>query len=195
MNPLKSIPLTIISGFILAIIIAFVFRTGTFNLLELEVWLHVVAGIVWIGLLYYFNFVQVQAIAEGIADKDGPGPAGITKYVAPKALLWFRYASLVTWITGVGALEAMGGGTSLKAFLLQDGYAVIGTGAWLGTIMMFNVWVFIWPNQKKILGLVEASNDEINKAKVVALYASRINTILSIPLLLTMTAFGHGMLI
>ncbi|RLA08774.1 MAG: hypothetical protein DRQ51_01095 [Gammaproteobacteria bacterium] len=195
MNPLKSIPQTIVLGFALSLILAFVFKSNNFNLLELSVWLHVIFGIVWIGLLYYFNFIQVPAMADALADKNGPGPAAIGKYVAPKALLWFRWAALATWITGITSLEAMAPGTSLKAFMLQPGFEVIGIGAYLGSIMLFNVWVLIWPNQKKILGLgkTKATPDQINGAKVVALYASRINTILSIPLLLTMTAYGHGM--
>ena len=190
MNPLTSVKGTIASGFILALIVAFFFKTGTFNLAELEVWLHVAAGITWIGLLYYFNFVQVPAMGAALADKDGPGPAAIGKYVAPRALLWFRMAAAVTWLTGVAALESLGG--AMAAFTFSSGMEVIGLGAWLGTIMLFNVWVLIWPNQQKILGMKPASADEIAKAKVTALYASRINVILSVPMLLCMTAFAHG---
>jgi uncharacterized membrane protein len=162
------------------------------NLLELEVWLHVLAGVTWIGLLYYFNFIQVPAMAEAAADKDGPGPAAIGKYVAPRALLWFRWAAVATWVTGAGALEGIGVGF-VNAFTLQQGAAVIGVGAWLGTIMLFNVWVLIWPAQKKVLGMVEASDEEKNKARFVALMASRTNTALSIPMLMCMTAHGHGL--
>ncbi len=162
------------------------------NLLELEVWLHVLAGITWIGLLYYFNFVQVPAMAAAAADKDGPGPAAIGKYVAPRALLWFRWAAVVTWLSGAAALETLGVGF-VNAFTLQPGAAVIGVGAWLGTIMLFNVWVLIWPAQKKVLGMVEASDEEKNKARFVALMASRANTALSIPMLMCMTAHGHGL--
>jgi len=167
------------------------------NLWEIEVWLHVLAGITWIGLLYYFNFVQVPALAEAAADKDGPGPAAISKYVAPRALLWFRWAAVVTWLTGAAALETMyqGEGSGfVAAFTLSDpGMRVIGVGAWLGTIMLFNVWVLIWPNQKKVLGLVQASDEEKAKAKKVAFLASRTNTMLSIPMLMCMTAQGHGL--
>ena len=193
MNPLTSVKATIASGFILALIVAFFLKVGSVNVLEIEVWLHVIAGITWIGLLYYFNFVQVPAMAAALADSDGPGPAAIGKYVAPRALLWFRWAAVVTWLTGVGALQNLGEGGAISAFTFQDGWQVIGVGAWLGTIMLFNVWVFIWPNQQKILGMKEASADEVAKAKVVALYASRINTILSVPMLLCMTAYAHGM--
>lgn len=194
MNPLTSIMGTIVSGFILAIIIVLVFGgASSITVMELEVWAHVLAGITWIGLLYYFNFVQVPAVGEALADEGGPGPAAISKYVAPRALLWFRWSAVATWVTGVGALQNLGEGGAMAAFMLQDGLAVIGIGAWLGTIMLFNVWVLIWPNQKKILGIVEASADEIAGAKKIALMASRTNTLLSIPMLLCMTGFAHGL--
>jgi len=147
-------------------------------------WLHVLSGITWIGLLYYFNFVQVPGLAQAKADGTA---AGITKHIAPRALLWFRWAAVATWITGAIYL-VMGHGTAemngfLRAFLLQGGAAPIGVGAWLGTVMLFNVWVLIWPNQKKVLGLVEASDDEKAKAARTALLASRTNTMLSFPML------------
>ncbi|MDH4107870.1 MAG: urate hydroxylase PuuD [Gammaproteobacteria bacterium] len=161
------------------------------------IWGHVFAGIVWIGLLYYFNFVQVPALAAAASDQGGPGGAGITKYVAPRALLWFRWGAVFTWLTGAAFLLHRG--------MLDDAFALgmltnpvnpyamtIGIGAWLGTIMLFNVWVLIWPNQKKILGLVEASADEIAKARRVAFLASRTNTMLSIPLIMSMVGAGHG---
>ncbi len=199
MNPLKSITGTIISGFVLAVIIMFALGTsGKVNPWEFWVWMHVLVGITWIGLLYYFNFVQVPAVGDALADSGGPGPAGINKYVAPRALLWFRWAAVATWLTGAMALEAMHAGEGsgvVAAFTLAEGYKAIGMGAWLGTIMLFNVWVLIWPNQKKILGLDGQSHDAdtIAKAKAVALMASRTNTLLSIPMLLGMTAQGHGM--
>jgi len=192
MNPLKSIPGTIILGFVVAVAIAvLVSGVGTFNKISLIVWLHVFAGIIWIGLLYYFNFVQTPAVAAAAADSGGPGAAGINKYVAPRALVWFRWAAVLTWLTGAAALE-MGGWGLMNAFLLKPGANVIGIGAWLGTIMLFNVWVLIWPNQKKILGIVKATPEEIAKAKVVALMASRTNTFLSIPMLMCMVGQGHG---
>ena len=194
MNPLTSIPGTIISGFVLAILIILGLGVTGLNLWSLEVWFHVLAGIIWIGLLYYFNFVQVPAVGQALAEADsgGPGAAAINKYVAPRALLWFRWGAVVTWLTGAAALETMGIGI-IKAFTLAEGAQVIGIGAWLGTIMLFNVWVLIWPNQKKILGLVEASPDDIPGAKKVALYASRTNTLLSIPMLMCMVGHGHGL--
>ncbi|MBT8130161.1 MAG: urate hydroxylase PuuD [Gammaproteobacteria bacterium] len=201
MNPLKSITGTLVSGFVLAIVIIFILgSTGAFNPWSMWVWLHVIVGITWIGLLYYFNFVQVPAVATALseADSGGPGPAAINKYVAPRALLWFRWAAVATWLTGALALEAMHTGEGsgvVAAFTLAEGYRAIGMGAWLGTIMLFNVWGLIWPNQKKILGLdgKEHGADEIAKAKTVALMASRTNTLLSIPMLLGMIAQGHGL--
>jgi uncharacterized membrane protein len=160
------------------------------NLISLVVWFHVMAGVVWIGLLYYFNFVQVPAVGQALAEAD-PGPAAINKYVAPRALLWFRWGAVATWLTGAAALEILGVGMH-NAFMLANGAELIGIGAWLGTIMLFNVWVFIWPNQKKILGMVEATADEIAGAKKIALMASRTNTLLSVPMLMFMVAFGHG---
>ena len=191
MNPLTSVKGTIISGFVLAIIVIAALGYTGLNLWVLEVWFHVLAGITWIGLLYYFNFVQVPAVGEALGDEGGPGPAAINKYVAPRALLWFRWSALATWLTGAAALESMGTGL-VNAFTLAEGARVIGIGAWMGTIMLFNVWVLIWPNQKKILGIVEASADEIAGAKKVALMASRTNTLLSIPMLMCMVSHGHG---
>ncbi len=147
-------------------------------------WIHVLAGITWIGILYYFNFIQVPALAAAAADKDGPGPAAIGKYIAPLALLWFRWAALLTWISGAAYL--MGSGRLVDAFMLSESARGIGVGAWLGTIMLFNVWVLIWPNQKKVLGIVEASEEEKATAKRTAFLASRTNTMLSIPMLMFM---------
>ena len=202
MNPLKSIPGTIISGFVLAIVLIFILGTsGTVNPWQFWVWMHVLVGITWIGLLYYFNFVQVPGVAKALSEANdgGPGPAAINKYIAPSALWWFRWAALLTWLTGAMALEAMHaapGSGVVAAFTFAEGFRSIGMGAWLGTIMLFNVWGLIWPNQKKILGLdgKEHSAETIAKAKTVALMASRTNTLLSIPMLYGMTSQGHGML-
>jgi len=196
MNPLTSVMGTILSGFVLAILIMLGLGITGLNMWAMEVWFHVMAGVLWIGLLYYFNFVQVPAVGEALGDEGGPGPAAINKYVAPRALLWFRWSALATWLTGAGALENLPHGEGsgfVMAFTLQEPLLIIGIGAWLGTIMLFNVWVLIWPNQKKILGMVKASADEIAGAKKVALMASRTNTLLSIPMLMCMIGHGHGL--
>src|SRR5246127_2943499 len=144
-------------------------------------WIHFMAGIMWIGLLYYFNFVQVAALKAAAADGTA---ARLTKHVAPRALLFFRWAAVVTWIAGAALL----GNQFVNAFLLRGGMAGIGMGAWLGTIMLFNVWALIWPNQQKILGLKPATDEEKNKARRVAFLASRTNTALSIPMLFFMSS-------
>jgi len=201
MNPLKSIGGTIIAGIVLAALIVF-FLPGDHIVAgipakSLVIWVHVLAGVTWIGLLYYFNFVQVPALGEAAADEGGPGGAGIAKYVAPRALWWFRWGALLTWLSGATFLYL--NGMLHHAFTLglmgdaPNPYATtIGIGAWLGTIMLFNVWVLIWPNQKKVLGMVEASADQVAKAKNVAFLASRSNTLMSIPMLMSMIGPGHG---
>jgi uncharacterized membrane protein len=194
MNPLNSIWGTITAGVVLAVLIGLV-NGVDFSDLTFIVWVHVLAGIVWIGLLYYFNFVQVPALAAAASDAGGPGGSGISKYVAPRALAWFRWGAVVTWLTGAAALLRYG--LFDDAFMLglnenAPGNAwVIGVGAWLGTIMLFNVWVLIWPNQKKVLGLVEATAEEINRARRIAFLASRTNTMLSVPMIASMVGFGH----
>jgi uncharacterized membrane protein len=190
MNPLNTIQGTIGAGVAIAIVIALVVMGVQFNVPSFIMWIHVLAGITWIGLLYYFNFVQVPALAAAAKDQGGPGGAGISKYVAPRALLWFRWGAVVTWLSGAAYLGHAG--IFMEAFTLQAGALTIGVGAWLGTIMLFNVWVLIWPNQKKVLGLVEATADEIAKARRVAFLASRTNTMLSVPMLMSMVGFGHG---
>ena len=190
MNPLKSILGTIVAGFVISIIIALLESSPVASAAwSISVWLHVLAGVVWIGLLYYFNFVQVPAVATATADSDGPGPAAISKYVAPRALAWFRYGALVTWLTGAWALAYVGGFSANMFF--TNGITIIGIGAWLGTIMLFNVWVLIWPNQRKLLGLVEATDAQKASAKNVAFLASRTNTMLSIPMLMCMVGHAH----
>ena len=155
MNPLKTVAGTIIGGVVLAVIIAAATGGIHFNEMSMIVWIHVLAGITWIGLLYYFNFVQVPALADAAGDEGGPGGAGITKYVAPRALWWFRWGALVTWLSGAAALWRLNMfGDAFTLGMAEGGSiqgTIIGVGAWLGTIMLFNVWVLIWPNQKKIL--------------------------------------------
>jgi uncharacterized membrane protein len=200
MNPLSTIKGTIAAGAVIAIVVALIVASMSsgvhFNTASFIIWLHVLAGITWIGLLYYFNFVQAPALAAAAADQGGPGGAGISKYVAPRALLWFRWGAVFTWLTGAAYLGHTG--LFLSALTLGLGPrgtlqgTWIGVGAWLGTIMLFNVWVLIWPNQKKVLGLVEATAEQIAKARRVAFLASRANTMLSIPMLMSMVSLGHG---
>lgn len=151
-------------------------------------WLHTLFGILWIGLLYYFNFVQIRKMPEIPAELK---PA-VSKYIAPEALFWFRYAALFTWIMGV--ILAFNRGYLVEAFTLGalegfsvPGHTFIGVGMWLATVMFFNVWVFIWPNQKIALGIVDGDADAKAKAGRTAMLFSRINTLLSVPMLVTMT--------
>ena len=157
--------------------------------LIIDRWFHILAGIIWIGLLYYFNFVQAVAMPKAKADNTA---AAITKHVAPLALLWFRWAAVVTWLTGAYYLERSGIGLA-NAFLLHGDAAKIGIGTWLGTIMLLNVWGLIWPNQKKVLGIVPADDATKARAARVAFLASRTNTMLSIPMLFFMVAGPHGL--
>jgi uncharacterized membrane protein len=200
MNPLNSVKGAIIAGFVLAVVISLVLTvTGGVpkgGHAALTIWLHVVSGVMWIGLLYYFNVVQIPGLAEAGADKGGPGGAGISKYIAPRALLWFRWGAVATWVTGAAYLLATGG--FADAFLLgatsgNPYHTVIGLGAWLGTIMLFNVWVLIWPNQKKVLGIVAATDEEKASARKVAMLASRTNFVLSVPMLMCMIGAHHWM--
>ena len=198
MNPLNSIPAGIILGVLLAIIVFVVIPGSGFNELSLARWLHILSGVMWVGLLFYVAVAQIPALAAAAADKGGPGGAGITKYVAPRVLLWFRWAAVATWLTGawylvrsnnfVGAFMLGLVGESVNYYQL-----VIGIGAWLGTIMLFNVWVLIWPNQKKILGIVPATDEHKAAARKTVNYATRTNFVLSIPLVLCMGSATHGL--
>ena len=181
----------LITGIVLAVILAFLIGGTHFYELGLARWFHIVSGVFWIGLLYYFNVAQTPALADAAADEGGPGGAGVTKYVAPRALFWFRWAALATWIGGAWLL--MKQGTFVNAFTLGAGSQVIGVGAWLGTIMLLNVWGVIWPNQKKILGIKPASDEEKARARKTAGLASRVNFVLSIPMLMCMAAQSHGL--
>ncbi len=202
MHPLNTVKGAITTAFVLAVIISIGLTMwsgmgAAFHPVLIDRWLHIVSGVMWIGLLYYFNVVQTPGLAAAAADKGGPGGAGITKYIAPRALLWFRWAAVATWVTGViyllGGYGSGDAGGIVNAFTLQPGYRTIGVGAWLGTIMLFNVWIFIWPNQKKILGLVPATDEEKAAARKTAGQASRINFILSVPLLMCMGGQAHGL--
>jgi uncharacterized membrane protein len=198
MNPLNTVRGAITTGFVVAIVLAILIAPTTFHELGLARWLHIVTGIAWIGLLYYFNLVQIPALAVAAGDTGGPGAAGISKYVAPRALWWFRWSALATWLTGFWYLARSG--NLVGAFTLGMGsdpvnyyQLVIGIGAWLGTIMLFNVWGLIWPNQKKVLGLKPATDEEKAKARKVAMLASRTNFVLSVPMLLCMGSATHGL--
>jgi uncharacterized membrane protein len=200
MNPLNSVKGAITTAFVLAVIVSVVLTSvagggvGLHGAL-LGRWLHIVSGVMWIGLLYYFNVVQTPGLAAAAADKGGPGGAGVTKYIAPRALWWFRWGAVATWVTGAYYLLFGYGSLSTihKAFALQEGFRTIGVGAWLGTVMLFNVWVLIWPNQKKILGIVAATDEEKAAARKTAGMASRVNFVLSIPMLMCMGGQSHGL--
>jgi uncharacterized membrane protein len=190
---LSNLRNTLIVSFLLAIVIIAGYRMhyGSFDAIFWQGvlrWLHVLAGIMWIGLLYYFNFVQIRKMPEIPAELK---PA-VSKYIAPEALFWFRWAALATWVIGV--LLAWDRGYLLQAFTLgaTEGFQVpqhsfIGLGMWLGTIMFINVWAFIWPAQKIALGIVEGDADAKAAAGRKAMIFSRVNTFLSVPMLVTMT--------
>jgi uncharacterized membrane protein len=191
-----SLPITIVCGIILTIIMVFVGQhtiTGSLSMGPavdvpmyvsfLDRWLHVISGIMWIGLLWYFNFVQIPTMPK-IPDEHKPG---VSKHIAPEALFWFRWGAMATLITGV--LLALFNGYLLDALALRHG---IGYGMWFALIMWFNVWFVIWPSQKVALGLVDAPADQKPKAAARAKMFSRINTLLSIPMLYAMVGQMHG---
>ena len=143
-------------------------------------WLHVLSGVMWIGLLWYFNFVQIPSMPK-IPDDQKPA---IGKVIAPEALFWFRWSALSTVVFGL--ILAMMNGYLVEALVLNN--ALIGFGMWLGLIMAFNVWFVIWPNQQKALGMVEVEADAKAKAARTAMLFSRTNTMLSVPMLFAMVA-------
>ncbi len=184
---------TLIVSVLLALVIVFVyfqhFQGSGHQFAEAVFrWLHTFFGILWIGLLYYFNFVQIRKMPEVPAELK---PA-VSKYIAPEALFWFRWAALATWVMGV--LLAFQRGYLVQAMTLGalDGFAapqhtMIGIGMWLATVMFLFVWGVIWPNQKIALGIKEADADAKAKAARTAMLFSRTNLLLSIPMLVTMT--------
>ena len=188
---LQSLSKTIHLSIAIAILLfVYLFFAGDFTIDQLF-WswlfryLHVVSGVMWIGLLWYFNFVQIPSMPK-IPDEQKPA---ITKVIAPAVLFWFRWAALSTIITGL--IVAYLNGYIHEALALGIGSGggkntAIGIGMWLGLIMAFNVWVIIWPNQKKVLGIEEASPEEKAISAKKALMASRTNTLLSLPMLLCM---------
>src|SRR5476651_2429573 len=186
---------TVIAGVVLLIAIVVVIGAVTGQMTHLDMawstfamrWLHVISGIMWIGLLWYLNFVQVPTMPT---IQPVEHRAAISKFIAPNVLFYFRYGALATVITGL--LLAWMNGYIVQALTLQKGFYPIGIGMWMALVMAFNVWFIIWPNQKKILGIVEATAEEKAKAAPVALYASRFNTMFSIGMLYCMAAQSHG---
>ena len=192
---LQSLSRTVIAGVVLLIILIILVGAVTGQWIGLGQhswwtffmrWLHVLSGVMWIGLLWYFNFVQTPSMPK-IPDEHKPA---ISKVIAPEALFWFRWAALSTVVTGL-LLSWMNGYIG-AALSLSKGVHAIGLGMWMGLIMAFNVWFIIWPNQKKVLGMVEASAEEKAAAAKKAGMASRINTLLSIPMLFCMVAQQNG---
>ena len=191
----QSLNRTIIAGFVLLIVI--VLLTSALSGTTVAIgerawwmffvrWLHVLAGVMWIGLLWYFNFVQMPSMPK-IPDEQKPA---VSKVIAPAALFWFRHAALWTVITGV-TLASLNG-YILQALTFQRGVTAIGIGMWLALVMAFNVWFIIWPNQQKALGMVPVEADAKAKAARLAMLTSRFNTMFSIPMLYCMVAQQHG---
>ena len=180
---LENLNLTLATGLILAIALMAMFHVDEINASAILQWLHVFFGITWIGLLYYFNFVQIPAM-PGIPAELKPA---LSKFIAPSALFYFRWAALLTVITG--ALLAWVQDYLVEALTFREGFQLIGAGMWLALIMAFNVWFIIWPNQKRALGLVEADDASKAKSARTAMLTSRVNTLLSIPMLYAMTTF------
>jgi len=193
-NILQSLNKTIIAGIILAVILFIIMYliTGGWEL-DTYFWsaifryLHVLSGIMWIGLLWYLNFVQIPNMPN-IPDDQKPA---IGKVIAPAVLFWFRWSALSTIITGLIVAYLNGYVNQAMSLGLLGGDAksiTIGIGMWLGIIMAYNVWMVIWPNQKKALGMIEVSAEEKAKSARTAMLFSRTNTLLSIPMLLSMVS-------
>ena len=192
-NPLESLPKTLGLGFALLVLIVLLLGMDTFFAPGNERWwkfffrwLHVLSGIMWIGLLWYFNFVQIPSMPK-IPDEQKPA---IGKVIAPTALWWFRWGAMATIVTGLILAHLSGYLGTLALGLGSENISAIGIGMWLGIIMWFNVWFVIWPNQKRALGIVEASDDAKKASARTAMLFSRTNTLLSIPMLYAMES-GH----
>ncbi len=192
-NPLESLPKTLGLGFALLVLIVLLLGMDTFFAPGNERWwkfffrwLHVLSGIMWIGLLWYFNFVQIPSMPK-IPDEQKPA---IGKVIAPTALWWFRWGAMATIVTGLILAHLSGYLGTLALGLGSENISAIGIGMWLGIIMWFNVWFVIWPNQKRALGIVEASDDAKKASAGTAMLFSRTNTLLSIPMLYAMVS-GH----
>jgi uncharacterized membrane protein len=184
---------TVVVSFVLALVMVYYYYSSAHTDPEIFAqavlrWLHVLCGILWIGLLYYFNFVQIRKMPEIPAELK---PA-VTKYIAPEALFWFRWAAFFTWVFGLGIagvrhyLPQVATLDAIEHFQNRQ-YVLLGTGMWLATIMFLFVWGVIWPNQKVALGIKEADAGAKAKAAKTAMLFSRINLLLSIPMLVTMT--------
>ena len=185
----QSLGRTVAAGFVLLVLLVLAVSTAKYDQAWgafVMRWLHVMSGVMWIGLLWYFNFVQIPSMPK-IPDEQKPA---VGKVIAPTALFWFRWAALATVITG--ALLSTMNGYILQALSLQRPFTPIGIGMWLGLIMAFNVWFIIWPNQKKALGIVTVEPAEKTKAARLATLTSRFNTMASIPMLYCMAAQSHG---
>jgi uncharacterized membrane protein len=191
---LQSLSRTVIAGVVVLVVIILVAGAGTGQMISVDMgwsrflmrWLHVLSGVMWIGLLWYFNFVQTPSMPK-IPDEQKPA---ISKVIAPTALFWFRWSALATIVTGL--LLASMNGYLVQALSLTNGVHAIGIGMWLGLVMAFNVWFIIWPNQKKALGMVQVSAEEKAAAARKAGLTSRLNTLLSIPMLYCMVAQQNG---
>ena len=190
----QSLGRTIAAGIVLLVVIIIIVSTAVGGAMKFDHawwaffmrWLHVLSGVMWIGLLWYFNFVQTPSMPQ-IPDEQKPA---VSKVIAPRALFWFRWGALATVVTGL--LLAWMNGYIGKALSFQPPVHAIGIGMWLGLIMAFNVWFIIWPNQKKALGIVQVSPEEKAKAAKMAGMTSRLNTMLSIPMLYCMVAQQNG---
>ncbi|QWE23945.1 urate hydroxylase PuuD [Polynucleobacter sp. AP-Elch-400A-B2] len=183
-----SLGRTVLAGFVLLalIVLAMGANLGSVELPFLFRWIHVMVGVMWIGLLWYFNFVQIPSMSK-IPDEQKPA---IGKVIAPTALFWFRWAALVTVLSGL--ILSILNGYAHQAFTLQAPFRAIGLGMWIALIMAFNVWFIIWPNQKRALGIVAVEPDVKAKSARIAMLTSRLNTMLSIPMLFLMSAQSHN---
>jgi len=187
---------TFIVGFLLAAVMVWAYSTGPQGtgpefMQAVMRWMHVFFGILWIGLLYYFNFVQIRVMPDVPAELK---PA-VSKYIAPEVLFWFRWAALATVIMGLAIAGSRHYLVQTLSFGLAGAsdpsshkqYTLLGLGMWLGIIMMLNVWGIIWPNQKRALGIVEADAETKAKSAKMAMLGSRTNMMLSLPMLVAMT--------
>jgi uncharacterized membrane protein len=183
-----SLGRTVLAGFVLLalIVLALGANLGSIELPFLFRWIHVMVGVMWVGLLWYFNFVQIPSMAK-IPDEQKPA---IGKVIAPTALFWFRWAALLTVLSGL--ILSILNGYAHQAFTLQAPFRAIGLGMWIALIMAFNVWFIIWPNQKRALGMVAVEPDVKAKSARTAMLTSRLNTMLSIPMLFLMSAQSHN---